>query len=1496
MKPNPRTSRVIASLMIVFSLTVSFSVYSANTSREENLTDKYQSVSVFVEPNTYNAEPLETFSVDIKVGPVSNLMAFATEILFDPSVVTVAGLTERGFLRENGNVQTSFMKTIDNQQGRCIIAITRLTNPPSGVSSTQSNTVLTIHLKANNPGFSAINLINTGLIHPDGVTTYDAVVTNGQVHVNIVPNHATVSFNPASVTVFPEESFSSTIRVENIENLFAAAMDINFDPELLQINSITEGNFLNHNGQVSTVFITDINNELGKAVVGITRLNITTGASTVQPQNLLTINFSSVNSGLTQVNLSNVGLLAPDGVTSYPVLSEKLNVQVKSDEAFIFGTIINNETGLPVQGIVVKTLTHNSKPSNAQGQYLLKVPYGYGYNLEVISGFFEELTIPDIHVPQHDPVRELNIALTPIPVIHELVNLIPNPNPEISTVQQGGTLHRYYKLINTYNGKPLSFVPVRVQGNNFSRVFSSDERGIVKVSINSQNIGAGQIGSIASFAVVSINNEPVAEPVSFISQVTGRQYSRYWDGNNYIKLGGNFLGIDADEVKIELGGITTLKVDESVSYLPDNIFIDRQGRAGISFGFKVKSPGIKTEIGPVTAGVGAEAGVGISLTGVKEDGYVFPYVSQNNYQAVAKYILIGDGNFGLLDNTLIFLLTVCERWFSDDATLLAANASDAVGIEVKANASAEANAGAGISNVFEIGLAGNVGGDAKGGFKLKFDHHQQHLESSVSISGGLSASLSAGIKLDFPKREVFDSLKAKLQIWDTSLRWGLKFTPVFNYSDLSLKEFKLTFLSRNQFQKWEKELEYRISGEDAINAIQNLMEEITQMTNAPTLGMSFTLNNETFRNIIVALFNLLYDLQVNESGEANISYREKRADWDVYSGFDIGIEVSAGLVSGKFGAGTSFESGRTMIVEEGKWAWGRHFANQDYNSPIPSVMVSYDNLLQEVIGDLPWVIRKALDFVRWIVFWKKDQNDLYFIDDNGSYVIMPNSAIPPDLDSIPVISWSWYGDLPDEKLSNLTERDKEIALRNKTKAESIYGMEYGIGGFYQFEPYGLELADTCWITIKYHQDEIENIDENTLGVYWEDKENKKWVYLGGVVNVEDQSVTAPFDRIGLFTLAPRSPFGDFGLYVHPDSLNADGVSIATVLSDSIFNNDQTPVADGTLFTVGLSIGEILTEDADPTQMGIQIPLANGKLEFQIRSHNMAGNAIVRAYSVNGSAAGEAQVVYFDPIAPAPPVLLNAVPGHERVKLHWQPNQEADLTGYVVYYDTDTLPPFNGIHKVYGEPSPIIMGLDTLRQINGLFNDTIYYFAIAAFDYSGNVSPLSNFVSATPVSHFLVELLVSPEGAGTVEGGGEYLPWQEVEVNATPNEGWVFVDWRENGVHVSDENIHVFNIFANRALTANFTEATSIPEISEYDLKVYPNPARTQLWVQLTNSNNHRLSIQLANLQGQIVDQKIIDEQGKVQTSFNVSRLHPGVYLLLIKGDKWNVARKVVVKP
>ncbi|HHS12526.1 MAG TPA: T9SS type A sorting domain-containing protein [bacterium] len=79
-----------------------------------------------------------------------------------------------------------------------------------------------------------------------------------------------------------------------------------------------------------------------------------------------------------------------------------------------------------------------------------------------------------------------------------------------------------------------------------------------------------------------------------------------------------------------------------------------------------------------------------------------------------------------------------------------------------------------------------------------------------------------------------------------------------------------------------------------------------------------------------------------------------------------------------------------------------------------------------------------------------------------------------------------------------------------------------------------------------------------------------------------------------------------------------------------------------------------------------------------------------------------------------PVLLHA----SSVNISWNANTESDLAGYKVYYGTQ-----RGVYSTI-----LNVGNNLSYDISGLVDGTTYYFAVTAYDQSGNESPYSEEVS------------------------------------------------------------------------------------------------------------------------------------------------------------------------
>lgn len=68
---------------------------------------------------------------------------------------------------------------------------------------------------------------------------------------------------------------------------------------------------------------------------------------------------------------------------------------------------------------------------------------------------------------------------------------------------------------------------------------------------------------------------------------------------------------------------------------------------------------------------------------------------------------------------------------------------------------------------------------------------------------------------------------------------------------------------------------------------------------------------------------------------------------------------------------------------------------------------------------------------------------------------------------------------------------------------------------------------------------------------------------------------------------------------------------------------------------------------------------------------------------------------------------------------------------------------------------------------------------------------------------LISLSANPTAGGTVTGAGQFAQSSTATVSATPNTGFTFANWTENGVVVSTSSNYQFAIAGNRTLVANF---------------------------------------------------------------------------------------------
>ncbi len=195
---------------------------------------------------------------------------------------------------------------------------------------------------------------------------------------------------------------------------------------------------------------------------------------------------------------------------------------------------------------------------------------------------------------------------------------------------------------------------------------------------------------------------------------------------------------------------------------------------------------------------------------------------------------------------------------------------------------------------------------------------------------------------------------------------------------------------------------------------------------------------------------------------------------------------------------------------------------------------------------------------------------------------------------------------------------------------------------------GIEAAE---ITLNYTSTEIAGLDEAALEPFRYDG-NGGYTQVG-ISNVQRN---APANRVtfrtrypGVFVLASGpgtgdadadGPRGTIILSADPTSESLVGSEHAvSVVSGVILDQDDDPVADGTLITVATTRGTIDAADADPNRAGIQVPTTDGTVAFTLSAPTQAGSALITATSVEGSAYGELDYTFL-PVPPVAPIEWN----------------------------------------------------------------------------------------------------------------------------------------------------------------------------------------------------------------------------------------------------------------
>src|SRR5436190_5027997 len=347
------------------------------------------------------------------------------------------------------------------------------------------------------------------------------------------------------------------------------------------------------------------------------------------------------------------------------------------------------------------------------------------------------------------------------------------------------------------------------------------------------------------------------------------------------------------------------------------------------------------------------------------------------------------------------------------------------------------------------------------------------------------------------------------------------------------------------------------------------------------------------------------------------------------SGFTVpfGLEVEAlGL---KLGAGIDFKS-------ESKVGWTKE----------KGIRLRGKNIPLEVYPDTP---PAAADFGLWDTVrltWKalltsfaSEFSDVQASITRGAQQLMTLQSLftatmtidtnrVPDGTQVRLLSWRY---------APMEVPAKDYRYMPSDSAGAADAPHYGIGGFHQFAPDGLDLGGPTPLVIDYHDADVTGLDESSFAIYAWNIATSDWDYVGGTVDTAANTVTTTVTKFRLFTIGAAMPARTVTLTATGgDLLGADAEAKRrfTVTASGLVMNNGQAVPNGTLYTVrsapeGGSVlvpyGTVLTPDADPAADGVHVAVTNGLLTFQVEFNSPSGayspgRAVI--YSTKGTAFGE----------------------------------------------------------------------------------------------------------------------------------------------------------------------------------------------------------------------------------------------------------------------------------
>jgi hypothetical protein len=866
----------------------------------------------------------------------------------------------------------------------------------------------------------------------------------------------------------------------------------------------------------------------------------------------------------------------------------------------------------------------------------------------------------------------IDVVSAPCPVSITMLDPDPNPYAEngtpLSTVMQGGSLYRYYRVLGAAGPGTVTF---SVNGHSFTADFDADgyivharpqgePQSSDPADLRGLEVTAEQIGAPGTYPVKfeAVNGSASVCSQAFFVEVTPREFTRAYAAGASIEAAATAgVGL-AGKAGVGFG----VSLDESVDGPRTKLSVERSinGALGVQVG--ISSPKFKGVVPGLRGQIGASVQDTVFGTVMMGDSHDFAYAPGTDRLSQADSRAFG----GLLLGTLAIAN------FSDPFIYkLLSAAADLTNYE---------NYQSGFSVAFGIDTA--LAGEASAIGGLQAVEKGQNLDFTTlkygvgaGVSGSVGASVNIGVDLKFKELEMVPNFNAKFtasvggsigdgpiseELDEKTRQKALKIEQLFkaSFKGVFSESFKvkLALDAKNGYKP--KKLSVALATQKGFGwkVADKSYNEIVLSGDPEKVTYGYTMSDPKVIGELIDHLSSIKELSrlVGGAGLASNGVMlgpsllaeellhlwailaKADAEWDVAGEIGNGLEFPFDIDVGagarvKVGAAVNLDRSISYTKEKGVFKNGQAYRLERYPNDgllpgrLPDRGDDSDvkNILQESIDGLASAVNFAVDTVSAAVVEGVNK-----IRSRNTAELTFDGATAP-FQQVAITSFKY-----DPVAGPIAPR---LQLPGETNGPADLP-HYGVGGFHQFLPKDSQLSAPGTLTFFYKDDEVTNLDESTLGIYSWNAATSNWDFVGGTVDAANNTITTSVRKLGLYTAGPPMPGGRF-TFSSRTSIAGTPEERRTAVdytSSVIRMNTGQVVPDGTLFTLNtlttqgsdpIGFGTITTTDVDPVRDGIQVRSVGGVIRFSAQYPGAFGAARVLVYSTPGTAVADQIVPY-----------------------------------------------------------------------------------------------------------------------------------------------------------------------------------------------------------------------------------------------------------------------------